>query len=117
MQEVLPFPERLVATDFAASVGFLENIQRRFRFRTSLGFALPGGFAEQILQQGDYHQEGNEPDQGLSQPTEQHAAHFVEHPTVTSWSVHVVLDRGLQEKPDPASPCQISLISYLLTQL
>lgn len=113
----MAFLEILVATDFATSVGFLENIQRRFLFRAGLGFALPGGFTEQILQQGDYHQEGNEPDQDHPQPTEQHAAHSVEHPSVTIWAVHVVLYRGLQEKPDPASPCQIPLISYLLTQL
>jgi hypothetical protein len=101
----LPFLEMLVATDFATSVGFLENIQRRFRFRTGLGFVLPRGFAEKILQQGDYHQQGNEPDQHHPQPAEQHATHSVEHPTVTIWPIHVVLDRGLQEKPDPASPC------------
>ena len=107
----------LVATDFATSVGLLENIQRRILFRVGLRLALARGFAEQILQQGDYHQEGNEPDQESLQPTERHAAHSVEHPAVTMWSIHVVLDRNTQEKPYPASPCQTPLISYLLTQL
>jgi hypothetical protein len=36
---------------------------------------------------------------------------------VTIGSIHTARDRGLQEKPDLASPCQTPLISYLLTQL
>jgi hypothetical protein len=100
----LPFPERLVATDFAASVGFLEHIQRRFLFEAGFGLALAGGFAEQILQQGDYHQQGNEPDQDPPQPTEQHAAHAVEHPTVTMGFIHVVPDRDSQGKPIQSTP-------------
>jgi hypothetical protein len=40
IQEVLPFPEILVATDFATSVGLLENIQGRFLFRSGFGSVL-----------------------------------------------------------------------------
>lgn len=80
----MPFPGRLVATDFAASVGFLEHIQRRFLFEAGFGLALAGGFAEQILQQG-----------GLSSAGEM-------------GFIHVVPDRASQGKPIQPTPASTS---------
>jgi hypothetical protein len=112
----LPFPGRLVATDFAASVGFLENIQRRFLFRAGFGFALGRGFAEQILQQGDYHQKWNEPDRDPP-PLPNNMPPIPSNIQARLQGPYMSYLTGARRKSLNWPTCHIPLISYLLTQL
>src|SRR5512139_4031644 len=118
-EEVVAFLEKLVAADFAARVGLLEDIERRWPGRRAFAATVTTGLGEQVPQQGGEQQQGNQQDQDHPQAAEQHAESSIEHPAVVVGSVHGVLDsvsRGWGIGPDrhglwpqrPGSPVNYS---------